>query len=65
MQIVINGQQQDLNVKTVADILAALGYKGDYFAVALNRTVVSRGKYAATVVNQNDELEILTPMQGG
>ena len=65
MLLTINGKQQKLDAKNLADVIKALGYEGDFFAVALNRTCVLRSQYAATAVNENDEIEILSPMQGG
>lgn len=66
MNLRINGKEQNIrSVVTVADVVKALGYEGDFFAVALNRTCVLRTKYASTPVNENDEIEILSPMQGG
>ena len=66
MQLRINGKMQTIShAATIADVIKTLGYEGDFFAVALNRTCVARSKYAATAVNENDEIEILSPMQGG
>lgn len=66
MLLRINGKKQNMEtVITVADVIKALGYEGDFFAVALNRVCVARANYAATPVNENDEIEILSPMQGG
>jgi len=66
MQLTINGKKQTItNAQNVAEIIRSLGYEGDFFAVALNRTVIPRTRYAATPVNENDEIEILSPMQGG
>ena len=66
MQLRINGKRQNIDrPATLADVIKALGYEGDFFAVALNRTCVPRTNYAATSVNENDEIEILSPMQGG
>lgn len=66
MKLVINGKTQTIqHASTIADVIKTLGYEGDFFAVALNRVCITRSKYAATPVNENDEIEILSPMQGG
>lgn len=65
MKIIVNGKPQQTDAKTIADLIMSLGYKGDYFAVAKNMAMVQRSKYGETPVNENDEIEILTPMQGG
>jgi sulfur carrier protein len=66
MRLIVNGKQQKIgDAATIADVIKSLGYEGDFFAVALNRACVPRKNYAATPVNENDEIEILSPMQGG
>jgi sulfur carrier protein len=65
MRLCVNGKHHDLAAATLADVVRAMGFEGDFFAVALNRASVPRAQYAATPVNENDEIEILSPMQGG
>ncbi len=66
MLVRVNGKEQNIATeKTVADVIQSLGYEGDFFAVALNRVCIPRTKYSETAVNENDEIEILSPMQGG
>jgi len=65
MKLIVNGKQSESNAATVADVVQSLGYEGDYFAVALNRTCVLRASYNSTPVKDGDEVEILMPMQGG
>jgi sulfur carrier protein len=65
MKIMVNGKEQQTEAKTIAELIAQLGYEGDYFAVAQNLRVVQRARYAEMPINENDEIEILMPMQGG
>ena len=65
MRLIINGAEQHLDAATLTEVIAALGYTGDFFAVALNRTVVPRCQHATTQLREGDEVEILSPMQGG
>jgi sulfur carrier protein len=65
MKILVNGKEQQTNAKTIAELILQLGYEGDYFAVAQNLKFIQRARYAETPVNENDEIEILMPMQGG
>lgn len=65
MKITINGKPQNTHAKNIAELVQSLGYEGDYFAVAQNMTAVPRSRYAQTPVNENDDFEILMPMQGG
>ena len=46
-------------------LLAELDYEGTHLAVAVNYDVVPRARWADTVLNDNDAVEILTPRQGG
>ena len=65
MKIILNGEEKDVPVLTIAELVQWLGYHGDYFAVARNLTAVPRREYAQTLIADNDEIEILIPMQGG
>jgi sulfur carrier protein len=65
MKLRINGKDQTTIASTIAELVKTLGYEGDFFAVALNRACVPRKNYAATAVKDGDEIEILSPMQGG
>lgn len=65
MKLIVNNQESEINAATIADVVKAFGYEGDYFAVALNMTCIRRAHYATTPVQDGDAVEILTPMQGG
>ena len=65
MWIKINQKPLELpNGATVAEALDAFGAKPP-FAVALNLSFVHRQNYAATVLQPNDQLEIVQPVAGG
>jgi sulfur carrier protein len=65
MTITLNGEPHALQGRvTLAELLSRLGYTSG-FAVALNREFVPRSDYASTEVRPGDELEVLTPRQGG
>jgi sulfur carrier protein len=66
MKIIVNGKEQQTGKSaTLADIIRELGYEGDFFAVALNRVCVPRKNYGTTQIKEQDDIEILSPMQGG
>jgi len=65
MKILINGETREIAAATLAEVITVLGYKGDYFAVALNRACIPRSKQGTTAIKDFDEIEILSPMQGG
>jgi sulfur carrier protein len=66
MKIVVNGQTQEIQDQpTLQHVLEVQEVDVAYIAVALNRKFVPKGSYAATYLHENDEIEILSPMQGG
>lgn len=44
---------------------AAVGAAGSGVAVAINDTVVPRGEWATTTLDNGDRVEVLTAVQGG
>ena len=66
MLLRVNGKEQNIGTAAnLADVIKALGYEGDFFAVALNRACIPRASYTSTTIKDHDEIEILSPMQGG
>lgn len=66
MKVRVNGEPQVLrDAENVAELLAELGYESRFVAVAVNKNCVRRGAFAATLVNEGDEIEVLAPMAGG
>ncbi len=66
MKLLVNGEATDVEQSAnIGALLEALGYSGDFIAVALNGVAIPRQEYAATPVRDRDEIEILSPMQGG
>ena len=68
MNITINGRVQVVDVPdppTVAHAIAALGLQGKRIAVERNGAIVSRSRYADTLLEQGDRLEIVGAVGGG
>jgi thiazole synthase len=66
MKITVNGKEHEVAEGTsVEALLAHLGVKREYTAVAVNREVTPRSAYAATRLNAGDKVEIVRPMGGG
>ena len=66
MRIVVNGRDMDVaEGLSVEDLLAQLGVKREYTAVAVNRDITPRSAYGATVLRPGDRVEIVRPMGGG
>ena len=61
----MNGTQQDVQACDLAHLLVELEYEDAVVATALNQTFVRAKDRAATALKEGDEVEILTPRQGG
>lgn len=65
MKIMVNGAPKVVSVQRLSEVLVELGYSGPALATALNGIFVATAARAETVLNDNDRLEVLAPMQGG
>lgn len=65
MQVIVNGEPREVNAARVDALLAELDYEGTHFAIALNFDVVPKSQWAETQLKPGDEIEIITPRQGG
>ena len=65
MVLTVNGEAREVNATRVDALLGELGYQGAFFAVAVNQAVVRRAGWAEAELAEGDEVEILTPRQGG
>ena len=65
MRVTVNGEAREITSSRVDALLAELEYEGTHFAIALNYDVVPKGRWAETVLKSGDEIEIITPRQGG
>jgi sulfur carrier protein len=66
MRISVNGKGMEIaEGLSVEALLAELGVKREFTAVAVNREVTPRGRYADTRLQDGDRVEIVRPMGGG
>jgi sulfur carrier protein len=65
MRVIVNGEHREIESARVDALLGELEYEGTHFAVALNFDVVPRSAWAETQLKNGDEIEIITPRQGG
>jgi sulfur carrier protein len=65
MRVTINGEEREITSASVAALLSELEYEGTHFAIALNYDVVPKSRWGATTLKAGDEIEIITPRQGG
>jgi sulfur carrier protein len=65
MRVTVNGEQREIAAARVDALLSELDYEGTHFAIALNFDVLPRSRWAQTPLRPGDEIEIITPRQGG
>jgi sulfur carrier protein len=65
MRVTVNGEPREINASRVDALLSELEYEGTHFAIALNYDVLPKSRWAETPINNGDEIEIITPRQGG
>jgi len=65
MRVTVNGEAREISSVSVDALLAELDYEGTHFAIALNYDVVPKSRWRETPLKHGDEIEIITPRQGG
>ena len=65
MRVIVNGEPREVAASTVDALLRELDYQGQHFAVAVNLDVVPKTRWGDAALNNGDEIEIITPRQGG
>jgi sulfur carrier protein len=65
MRVTVNGEQREIASASVDALLGELEYEGTHFAIAVNYDVVPKNQWAKTPLKNGDEIEIITPRQGG
>jgi sulfur carrier protein len=65
MRVIVNGEHREIASASVDALLSELEYEGSHFAIALNFDVLPRSQWAQTPLKSGDEIEIITPRQGG
>jgi sulfur carrier protein len=65
MRVIVNGEAREIASSSVDALLGELEYEGTHFAIALNFDVLPKSRWAQTALKNGDEIEIITPRQGG
>jgi sulfur carrier protein len=65
MRVTVNGEAREINSSRIDALLSELEYEGTHFAIALNYDVLPKSRWAETALQAGDEIEIITPRQGG
>ncbi len=65
IDLIVNGRVLATAAKTVGELVAMQDYVGGKIATAVNGHFVPVGRRATTLLNPGDQVEIVTPRQGG
>jgi sulfur carrier protein len=65
LQIIVNGEAQETEARTLAELCGALGLGEARVATALNGDFVPAGRRGDTALKSGDHVEIVSPRQGG
>jgi len=65
VRVSVNGELREVSSVSVDALLNELDYEGTHYAIALNYDVVPKSRWAETRLKAGDEIEIITPRQGG
>jgi len=65
MLVVVNGRRTQTAAADLPALLRELEYEGEHMAIAVNSRVVPRARWGETALSAGDEIEVLTPRQGG
>jgi sulfur carrier protein len=65
VRVTINGEAREIAATRVNALLGELDYEGTHFAIAVNYDVLPKSRWAETQLKAGDEIEIITPRQGG
>jgi sulfur carrier protein len=65
VRVTVNGESREISAASVDALLGELDYEGTHFAIALNYDVVPKSRWSGTRLKAGDEIEIITPRQGG
>jgi sulfur carrier protein len=65
MRVIVNGEHREIASEHVDALLSELEYEGTHFAIAVNYDVLPKSRWAETALKAGDEIEIITPRQGG
>lgn len=65
MRVKINGKAEDIQEKTILDILKTKNVEPRMVAVEVNSELIEREQYETTFLKDGDEIEFLYFMGGG
>lgn len=63
--VTVNGQMVDIAGKSIAEYLENTTYEIRYIAVERNGDIVPKTAYSTTIINDGDNIEIVSFVGGG
>jgi sulfur carrier protein len=65
MRVIVNGEHTEVQASDLAALLTEMDYEHTQLAIAVNQQVVPRARWSETALSAGDQIEIITPRQGG
>ena len=65
MLVMLNGERVEIAARNLTALLSEKDYEHANLAIAVNQRVVPRTAWSDTTLNSGDQIEIITPRQGG
>jgi len=65
LSLIVNGEHKVVQATSPRELLAELELEGDFFAIAINRRVITKSRWNESLFRDGDNVEIVTPRQGG
>lgn len=66
MKLQINGDEVEVaNDATVANLIIQLGLEKKRIAIEVNQQIISKSRHSETLLNENDQIEIIHAIGGG
>jgi thiamine biosynthesis protein ThiS len=65
MTITLNGETYETQARTVAELVAELGYAGQAVAIERNEAIVPKKQHEQTPLTDGDTVELVTLVGGG
>jgi sulfur carrier protein len=63
--LTVNGERKEVRARAPRELLSELELEGEFFAIAVNRRVITKARWNETLLQDGDSIEIVTPRQGG
>jgi sulfur carrier protein len=65
MFVIVNGERTEVTARDLVSLISEMDYEHTHLAIAVNQQVVPRARWRETSLNVGDQIEIITPRQGG